>query len=95
MNHERHNETTHKWPKKWFSNGVLHRENGPAVLYKQGYQEWWRNGKLHREDGPAIISSDGTEEWFLNYKIYTFNDYVHKLQLDDAQKAALILEYGL
>ena len=46
----------------------LHREDGPAILYVNGYQEWWLYGKLHREDGPAIISSDGwsQQEWFVN-----------------------------
>lgn len=42
--------------------GVLHREDGPAVVKEDGTQEWWVAGKRHREDGPAIIYPDGTEE---------------------------------
>lgn len=41
-----------------YSNGKLHRTDGPAVLrYDRGTQkiyakEWWVNGKRHREDAP-------------------------------------------
>ena len=38
-------------------NDVLHREDGPALLYDQGDQEWYFNGKLHRNDGPAVYDS--------------------------------------
>lgn len=39
---------------RWYKDGVLHREDGPAVIGKDEHKEWWVNGKLHREDGPAI-----------------------------------------
>jgi hypothetical protein len=32
----------------------LHKEDGPAVIYKNGREEWYINGKRHREDGPAV-----------------------------------------
>jgi hypothetical protein len=35
-------------------NGKLHREDGHAVEYTNGYKLWFLNGKHHREDGPAI-----------------------------------------
>ena len=50
------------------SDGDLHRENGPAVIHRDGYQAWFLDGKLHREDGPAVIGSNNQEEWFLNGK---------------------------
>jgi len=40
---------------RWFANGVLHREDGPAVEYADGTKFWYRDGKYHREDGPAIV----------------------------------------
>lgn len=52
--------------KKWYHEGKLHRENGPAVIYSNGHQEWYRKGKLHRDDGPAVIYPDGSEEWYVN-----------------------------
>ena len=41
--------------------GVLHRENGPAVITADGIENWYFNGKLHR-DGvkPAIYNKDMT-----------------------------------
>lgn len=39
---------------EWFRNGVLHRENGPAVVAPDGSTYWYADGKLHRDDGPAI-----------------------------------------
>jgi hypothetical protein len=56
------------WPKgkEWWLNGVLHREDGPAIEWANGSKEWWLNGKPHREDGPAAEYADGRKEWYLN-----------------------------
>ena len=55
--------------KKWFLNGELHREDGPAFEYANGRKEWWLNGYLHREDGPAVERRSGTKEWWLHDKL--------------------------
>jgi hypothetical protein len=52
--------------KKWFLNGKLHREDGPALEKANGDKEWFLNGKRHREDGPAVEWADGTKVWCLN-----------------------------
>lgn len=38
----------------WSILGLAHREDGPALIRKDGSEEWYRKGKLHREDGPAM-----------------------------------------
>ncbi len=48
--------------KEWYQNGVLHREDGPAVENLYG-KRWYKNGKLHRENGPAI-ESDRIKKWY-------------------------------
>ena len=48
--------------------GLLHREDDPAVEYADGSREWYRGGKLHREDGPAVEYADGSREWYLHGK---------------------------
>jgi hypothetical protein len=48
----------------FFLYGVLHRDNGPAVIRPEGDKRWYQFGKLHRDDGPAIIRPDGSKEWF-------------------------------
>jgi hypothetical protein len=56
--------------KRWYVNGELHREDGPAVIYSDGSQEWWVNGFRHRADGPAREYSTGRKEWYLNGKLH-------------------------
>jgi|ERR1700691_1204999 len=51
---------------KYFINGELHREDGPAFIYPNGDIYYYLKGFLHRRDGPAIIRADGTLEYFLN-----------------------------
>ena len=52
--------------RKWYLNGELHREDGPAMEWANGSRRWCLNGKLHREDGPAIEFADGSRYWYLN-----------------------------
>jgi hypothetical protein len=54
----------------WYKNGLLHREDGPAVQHTTGTNEWWVNGKRHRVDGPAVEQADGTKEWWINGKLH-------------------------
>jgi len=49
--------------KRWYLNGELHREDGPAIEYPDEVTEWLINGKHHRLDGAAIIWGDGSKEW--------------------------------
>jgi hypothetical protein len=64
---------------RWYnSEGLLHREQGPAVERDDGYREWYLNGLLHREDGPAIEWNDGTRMWFLNDEWLTFEEWLDK-----------------
>ena len=32
--------------KKYYVNGLLHKEDGPAVEYSNGDKEWWINGEF-------------------------------------------------
>lgn len=51
--------------------GELHREDGPAIEYPDGYKQWYINGKRHRADGPAI---EGLYQ--LKKKYTSTNDYL-------------------
>jgi len=33
----------HEDHKKWYLNGKLHREDGPAIEFSNGNKEWWLN----------------------------------------------------
>ena len=52
-----------KW---WKLDGIVHREDGPAVEFTDGYKVWYKHGKRHREDGPAVDYSNGHKSWYLN-----------------------------
>jgi hypothetical protein len=56
--------------KRWYKDGKLHREDGPAIDHNDGYREWWVDGKLHRIDGPAIEYEDGDRYWYINGKLH-------------------------
>jgi hypothetical protein len=49
---------------------ILHREDGPAVIWEDGQKEWFYKGARHRLDGPAVIHSDRTEEWWVNGRLH-------------------------
>ena len=55
--------------KFWRVNGLLHRLDGPALEWSNGYKEWHVNGLYHRLDGPAIEWSDGDKNWYANGKL--------------------------
>ena len=56
--------------KRWYLNGKLHREDGPAVEHANGTKSWYLNDNLHREDGPAIEWADGDKYWYLNDNLH-------------------------
>lgn len=47
-------------------NGLSHRTDGPAIIFKNGEERWFRSGLLHRIDGPAFIAVSGTRSWYNN-----------------------------
>jgi hypothetical protein len=52
--------------KRWYLNGALHREGGPAIEHSDGYKAWWINGARHREGGHAVELLNGVKEWWIN-----------------------------
>jgi len=48
----------------------LHREDGPAVEYRNGDKCYFINGELHREDGPAIEYRNGDKCYFINGELH-------------------------
>jgi hypothetical protein len=44
-------------------NNQLHREDGPAEIWKKGDWGYYKHGKKHRIDGPAVYKSKRFEYW--------------------------------
>ena len=59
----------------YYKNGKIHREDGPAVEYRDGTKEWWLNGNLHREDGPAVEWGNGYKEWWIDGEQITEEEF--------------------
>ena len=71
---------------RWYQNGFLHREEGPALEFVDGTRYWYQNGQLHRTDGPAVEWASGGRCWFLNDLEYSFEEYVNKIYPNDCSK---------
>lgn len=64
---------------KWVdSDGVYHREDGPAVEWEDGSKLWYTKGIRHRENGPAAEWGDGIKEFYLNGKELTEKEFILK-----------------
>lgn len=44
----------------------LHRDDGPAIEWRNGTKSWFQNGKRHRIDGAAIEFASGFKAWYIN-----------------------------
>jgi len=60
--------------KRWYKDGMRHRDDGPAVCeattrqgviveYANGTKFWYKDGMSYREDGPAEEWADGGKCW--------------------------------
>ena len=61
---------------EWYNlEDQLHREDGPAMEYENGYKAYYLSGKLHREDGPAIDWGNEYKSYFINGKKLTEEEF--------------------
>lgn len=52
---------------RWHVEDKLHRDDGPAIIYRNGTEMWYIDGELHRaDDEPAIIKLNGFQAWYQN-----------------------------
>lgn len=62
--------------------GVLHREDGPALVTvnPDGWvsEEWYCHGQTHRVGAPAIIETSAYANPPLRYEYYYFEDVLHR-----------------
>jgi len=65
---------------EWCLNGVLHRENGPAIEFSTGSKFWYKEGKRHRVNGPAIEFVDGEKRWYIEDQEYTEEEFNKKIR---------------
>lgn len=56
--------------KAHYKDGLLHREDGPALIYPSGDVYFYQNGELHRDGKPCSVMADGSRVWCLYGKPY-------------------------
>lgn len=56
----------------WYkvSTHELHRDDGPAMIFKDSSQYWIQHGLIHRDSAPAIIKLNGNEFWYQYGKLH-------------------------
>jgi len=55
----------HEQVVRWYNEeGIIHRDEGPALEWKNGHKYWYQKGLLHRDNGPAIEDTDGSKSWY-------------------------------
>ena len=71
---------------RWYKNGRLHREDGPALIDVGETEYWFTNGILHRLDVPAVVYKTGNYQYWINYCVLSAHDFwnhprvlIHKL----------------
>jgi hypothetical protein len=72
-----------------------HREDGPAIVWRDGRKDWRVNDKAHRTDGPAIEFANGGVSWWLDGNKMAFDKWLNKNhELTDEEKVMYKLRYG-
>jgi hypothetical protein len=55
----------------WYDDNLdFHREDGPAIIWKNGNKTWIRHGRLHRKNGPAAEYVNGDSCWYVNDRLH-------------------------
>jgi hypothetical protein len=70
---------------EWKVGEVLHRLDGPALIYPDGSFEWRRYGILHREKGPAMAWTAGSKRYLSDRMVYDNNGNIVRSS-DDLEK---------
>jgi hypothetical protein len=73
----------------------IHREDGPAIDYTNGYKAWNINGKLHREDGPAVEDTDGYTEWWIDGESVTEEEFNTRMKKNTEHIKGMVTEVSI
>lgn len=68
----------------YFKNNIVHRDNGPAMIWKNKdglYKTWFKNGVIHRDNGPAK-ETPVTNMWYTNGEVIKSIDKIKTLPED-------------
>ena len=61
----------------WYYNNLTHRDNGPAIEYKNGDKFYYKKGHLSRLDGPSVYIGKN-KYYYINNIIYLKSAWAEK-----------------
>ena len=79
---------------RWYKDGMLHRDNGPAIIWANGTEGWFQYDMHHREDGPAIVSTVNEHEYYIYDRLCSFKKWANHFKISEKEQAILLLKYG-
>ena len=80
---------------RYYKNGKIHREDGPAIICDDGINFWFLNGLCHRESAPAKNYNECSKYWCYKNKCYGENseftntswlDFIKQLKYEEMLK---------
>ena len=71
--------------KVYKKNGIVHNENGPAIIFESGDKYWIVDGKFHNENGPAKLINN-IKYYFINGKELTETEFKNRNRLKQLKK---------
>jgi hypothetical protein len=74
---------------------IIHRDDGPAIIWDDGSEFWYSSGVNHREDGPSATYAGGTMHWHVFGTNYDFSGWCARLGKTSEDILALKLKYGI
>lgn len=89
-------ENKNEWTEWRLSNGLLHREDGPAMEYHDGsLKVWYKCGLKHRTNGPAVERNGKVEWWRHGQHFRELDDYAKSGGIYDTEEFIMLkLKYG-
>lgn len=88
-------------PEEWkfssYLNGFLHSFDDQPALAEEPEFRWFKDGKHHRDSGPASIYRGPPKEVYafaLDNKVLPFSIWLESIDIPDAEKVLLKMQYG-
>jgi len=74
---------------------IIHRTDGPAIIWDDGSEFWYYNGAMMRMDGPAVTYADGRTGWCYKGREYSFDNWCIKTKKKSQDILHLKLKYKI
>lgn len=74
---------------------IIHREDGPAIIWDDGSKFWYYDGVNHNENGPSAIYRTGKVYWHYHGMHLEFDEWCVTTGKTSEDKLVLKIKYGI